>query len=269
MLLVSSQHSEAAQVFQNWQNDITASIGDDDDEYCVIDTFGTLMGDMMMIDSNEMDPQTEGADVTTTISTNFGDNGSSHPGVVSDDDDYSSDDTINTDDDMILMQLDDDEGLLPNTLEDDIYDSLARDVLTSSSSPGCPINDIGNGSCSDMDMLLMLQEVEESPSALNGSNSFFTNHHHPQSQQRQHQSLNDERARFDATVRKLAESMRKSQATRRSLYTRSTGLENYKRTASVQQVLQSIEFSTRHVDSYCRKVGKVSMISSTSSPVQQ
>ena len=66
-------------------------------------------------------------------------------------------------------------------------------------------------------------------------------------------SMEDDRSiRFQATLSKLSESMRRSQESRSSLYARTPGLKDYKRLGSVERVLQSVEFSSHHVESYCK-----------------
>ena len=97
----SSHHSEAAQVFQTWQSE-------EED----IDTYGIDM----------MDSEMDGAG----------------PGIVSDDD-HSSDEADSDDNEDIIMHLEDNDDevccLLPNNL-DDFYDSLAKEILMSSSISG-------------------------------------------------------------------------------------------------------------------------------------
>jgi hypothetical protein len=143
------------------------------------------------------------------------------PGVVSDEEE-----------DDIIMQLEEDEGLLPSSL-DDFYDGITKEISTD-------------------DTISFVLSSQNTPSPVSppshisiynncSGDSFFSV-----------PSLDDERARFQATVGKLAESIRRSQETRRSLYARTPGLRDYKRLGSVERVLQSVEFSSLHVDSYCK-----------------
>jgi hypothetical protein len=146
----------------------------------------------------------------------------SNPGVVSDEEDD------------VFMQLEEDEGLLPSNL-DDFYDTIAPQILS---------DDTINM------MLLSSQDMHITPPPAFISNdsihsngihsstcgSFYTVH-----------GVENDRIRFQATLSKLTESMRRSQETRRSLYARTPGLKDYKRLGSVERVLQSVEFSTHHI----------------------
>ncbi|KAG7368380.1 hypothetical protein IV203_031123 [Nitzschia inconspicua] len=164
----------------------------------------------------------EAAQVYQTWQSEDEDDMMSNPGVVSDEEDD------------VFMQLEDDEGLLPSSL-DDFYETipqitstdetLSMMLLSSQCIPSIPSPNIISSSCSHTgtsDAFLSIPGVE------------------------------DDRARFQTTISKLTESMRRSQETRRSLYARSSGLKDYKRLSSVERVLQSVEFSTHHVDTYCR-----------------
>jgi hypothetical protein len=139
------------------------------------------------------------------------------PGVVSDEED-----------DDIIMQLEEDEGLLPSSL-DDFYDSIVSTDI----------------SADDTISFLLTTSSQDTPALVSPvSHDYFF--YAP--------SVEDDKARFQATVGKLAESMRRSQETRRSLYARTPGLRDYKRLGSVERVLQSVEFSSLHVDSYCKAI---------------
>ncbi|KAG7347722.1 hypothetical protein IV203_016427 [Nitzschia inconspicua] len=164
----------------------------------------------------------EAAQVYQTWQSEDEDDMMSNPGVVSDEEDD------------VFMQLEDDEGLLPSSL-DDFYETipqitstdetLSMMLLSSQCTPSIPSPNIISSSCSHTstsDAFLSIPGIE------------------------------DDRARFQTTISKLTESMRRSQETRRSLYARSSGLKDYKRLSSVERVLQSVEFSTHHVDTYCR-----------------
>jgi hypothetical protein len=151
------------------------------------------------------------------------------PGVVSDEED-----------DDIIMQLEEDEGLLPSSL-DDFYDNITTDISADDT-----INFLlsSSSSSSSQDTPAPVSPMSYNATYNNCSgDSFFSV-----------PSVEDDKARFQATVGKLAESMRRSQETRRSLYARTPGLRDYKRLGSVERVLQSVEFSSLHVDSYCKAI---------------
>jgi hypothetical protein len=152
------------------------------------------------------------------------DNMISNPGVVSDEED----------DDDVFMQLEEDEGLLPSNL-DDFYDTIAQQVSSDESISM---------------MLLSSQEMHTIPPP-----AFISNHclHYNSIHGSACDSflpvsgVENDRIRFQSTLFKLTESMRRSQETRRSLYARTPGLKDYKRLGSVERVLQSVEFSTHHI----------------------
>jgi hypothetical protein len=142
----------------------------------------------------------------------------SNPGVVSDEEDD------------VFMQIEDDEGLLPSGL-DDFYDTIAQ-TMSSDDSIGM--------------MLLSSRDAAfDVPSIITSHNNAFS----------ALPSMEDDRStRFQATLSKLSESMRRSQESRRSLYARTPGLKDYKRLDSVERVLQSVEFSSHHIESYVKAV---------------
>jgi hypothetical protein len=137
------------------------------------------------------------------------------------------------DDDDVIMQLDADEGLLPTL--NDFYDSISADtcppeelladaVITDSSSTENSDSDDSTSS----DSFLSLEEEDDDESK-------------------------DETTRaFQETLQKLAESMKRSQETRQSLYAQTPKLQDYQRLGSVEKVLRSIEFSSYQIDSYCK-----------------
>ena len=172
---------------------------------------------------SEESSHSEAAQVYQTWQSEDDDDMLSCPGVVSD----------NEEDDDIIMQLEEDEGLLPSSL-DDFFGCITTDIAAAD----------------DTISFLFTSSPQDTPApvspSMSHSDSFFV-------------SIpaivgGDDKARFQATVGKLAESMRRSQETRRSLYARTPGLSDYKRLGSVERVLQSVEFSSLHVDSYCKAV---------------
>jgi hypothetical protein len=151
-----------------------------------------------------------------------------------DDDILSNTGVVSDEEDDVFMQLEEDEGLLPSNL-DDFFDTIAQQIS------------------SDDSVNLMLFSSHEIPAnPTRTSNSSHSIHHN-----RMYTSACDpmfpldgvenDRSRFQSTLSKLTESMRRSQETRRSLYARTPGLKDYKRLGSVERVLQSVEFSTHHI----------------------
>lgn len=141
----------------------------------------------------------------------------SKPGIVSDEEDD------------VFMQLDEEEGLLPSNL-DDFYDTIAQQIS------------------SDEGISMMLMSSQDMPAI--PPPAFISNHSIHSSACDSFfpiNSVEDDRIRFQSTLSKLTESMRRSQETRRSLYARTPGLKDYKRLGSVERVLQSVEFSTHHI----------------------
>lgn len=63
--------------------------------------------------------------------------------------------------------------------------------------------------------------------------------------------------RYKATLRKLSESMRRSQETRASLKMKTLKTEDYSRTTSISGVLTSIEKSTHQLQVYLKKIERV------------
>jgi len=132
----------------------------------------------------------------------------------------------NDDDDDVIMQIDENEGLLDLN---ELYDSLSNDV----------------GRSQELLADTMLTNIT---AADDDTNSFFScnapdrsiSSIHPFQQQQQ----------FQDSLRKLNRSMRKSQATRKSLYAKTPKLKDYKRSSTVRNVLQRIEHSSRQIDSY-------------------
>jgi len=60
--------------------------------------------------------------------------------------------------------------------------------------------------------------------------------------------------RYKATLKKLSESMKRSQQTRKSLQMKTTKTEKYSRKSSVTGVLSSIEKSTQQLECYLGKI---------------
>lgn len=162
----------------------------------------------------------EAAQVFQTWQSEDDDDIMSNPGVVSDEEDD------------VFMQLEDDEGLLPSSL-DDFFDTIPQNIS------------------SDDSIRMMLLSSQDMPA--NPPPGFVSNNgSHSSSTSDSFLSAENDRVRFQSTVSKLTESMRRSQETRRSLYARTPGLKDYKRLGSVERVLQSVEFSTHHIDTYCK-----------------
>jgi hypothetical protein len=147
----------------------------------------------------------------------------SNPGVVSDEEDD------------VFMQLEEDEGLLPSSL-DDFYDTVGQNIFSDDS-----ISMMLLSSSQDMPSIPLPTVISNNSSHSCSSDAFLSV-----------SGAENDRARFQATISKLTESMRRSQETRRSLYARTPGLKDYKRLSSVKRVLQSVEFSAHHVDTYCQ-----------------
>lgn len=61
-------------------------------------------------------------------------------------------------------------------------------------------------------------------------------------------------ARYQATLKKLQESMKRSQETRKSLTMKTTKTEKYARNQSVSGVLSSIEVSSRQLQHYLKNI---------------
>lgn len=148
---------------------------------------------------------------------------------LSEDEDMNN---IVSDEDDDFMQLED-EDLLPSGLE--FYDTIAQ-TMSSDDSIG---------------MMLLSSSQDISPPTL-----ISTSSGHSCSSNGSFvplPSMEDDRTyRFQSTLYKLGESMRRSQESRRSLYARTPDLKDYKRLNSVKRVLQSVEFSTHHVDACCK-----------------
>lgn len=66
-------------------------------------------------------------------------------------------------------------------------------------------------------------------------------------------------ARYEATLKKLQESMLRSQETRKSLTMRTTRTEMYERTNSVCGVISSIELSSRQLQSYLKNIQRATV----------
>jgi hypothetical protein len=136
--------------------------------------------------------------------------------------------------DNVFMQLEEDEGLLPSNL-DDFYDTIAQQIS------------------SDDSINMMLFSSHEMPANPPPTSNFS----HSIPHNRMYTSACDpiflltgvenDRSRFQSTMSKLTENMRRSQDTRRSLYACTLALKDYKRLGSVTRVLQSVEFSTHHI----------------------
>lgn len=143
---------------------------------------------------------------------------------------------VSDEEDDVFMQLEEDEGLLPSSL-DDFYDTITQNI-----------------SSDDSISMMLLSSSQDMPSVPPPSLISSSSNHSSSTGDSflSVPGVEDDRARFQATISKLTESMRRSQETRTSLYARSTGLQDYKRLHSVQRVLQSVEFSTHHIDTYCK-----------------
>jgi gentisate 1,2-dioxygenase len=125
------------------------------------------------------------------------------------------------------MQLDTDEGLL--NLKD-FYDSISADI----SPPEQLLADavLAVDSDSDANSFFSCVELEEQASQASMSPSQM------------------EFAEFRKSMQKLSKSMLKSRTTRRSLYAETPRLIGYKRSDTVENVLQRIEDSSHQIDSY-------------------
>lgn len=66
-------------------------------------------------------------------------------------------------------------------------------------------------------------------------------------------------ARYQDTLKKLQESMRRSQETRKSLTMKTTKTEKYDRTSSVSGVLSSIEVSSRQLQGYLKNIQRTTL----------
>jgi hypothetical protein len=151
-----------------------------------------------------------------------------------DDDSLSNPGVVSDEEDDVFMQLEEDEGLLPSNL-DDFYDTIIPEISSDDT--------ISMMLLSSQDMHVIRPPAFISNDSIHNNDihnsscgSFYTVH-----------SAENDRTRFQSTMSKLTESMRRSQETRRSLYARTPGLKDYKRLGSVERVLQSVEFSTHHI----------------------
>jgi hypothetical protein len=135
----------------------------------------------------------------------------------------------NDDDDDVIMQIDENEGLL--NLNDDFYGSISNDV-----GPQELLADA------------MLTNVT---SADDDANSFFSYDSNGTSDRSMSSPNPYQEQQLQESLRKLKRSMRKSQATRKSLCAKTPKLKDYKRSSTVRKVLQRIEYSSRQIDSYC------------------
>jgi hypothetical protein len=133
------------------------------------------------------------------------------------------------DDDDVIMQLEADEGLLPSL--HDFYDSISADT--------CPPEEL-------LSDAVISEESSSSTTTNNDSSDSFL--------VEEQQEPNEKTRVFEETLRKLTESMKRSQKTRQSLYAKTPKLRDYKRVGSVEKVLRSIEFSSYQIDSYCKSV---------------
>lgn len=206
-----SIHSEAQLVLDKW----TTSLDGDDD-------------DLMMIDADDCDDCL--------------------PGIVSESEcsESSSSSSSSSDmDDILMMKLDDEDGLLMDDLLGDDDDlQLLENVLSNSTS-----DDV------DDDMILPITALSSShtdrPSSSSSSNQsgdvFFSTSFLQDTPATTRTATNVLDERLQQTVLKLQESMRRSSETRQSLYARSSALSNYRRTHSVRQVLNNVEFTSKGV----------------------
>jgi hypothetical protein len=151
-----------------------------------------------------------------------------------DDDMLSNTGVVSDEEDDVFMQLEEDEGLLPSNL-DDFFDTIAQQISSDDS-----VNM----------MLFSSHDMHANPTPTSNSshsiqhNRMYTSSCDPIFPL---DGVENDRSRFQSTLSKLTESMRRSQETRRSLYARTPGLKDYKRLGSVERVLQSVEFSTHHI----------------------
>ena len=140
------------------------------------------------------------------------------------DEDMMNPGVVSDEEDDAFMQLEDSNL-------DDLYDTI----------------NLAMSSDADIDMMLLSSQDSsfDIPSSISSHNGAFL----------ALPSMEDDRStRFQATLSKLSESMRRSQESRSSLYARTPGLKDYKRLGSVKRVLQSVEFSSHHVETYCKSV---------------
>lgn len=136
---------------------------------------------------------------------------------------------VSDEEDDVFMQLEEDEGLLPSSL-DDFYDTITQTLSGDSTSMLLLSSSQGSS-------LVPPRALISNCSDLSCTSDFIMSVTFGE----------NDRARFQTTLCKLSESMRRSQETRRSLYARTPGLKDYKRLGSVERVLQSVEFSSHHV----------------------
>mmetsp|Transcript_33765 Transcript_33765/g.81864 ORF Transcript_33765/g.81864 Transcript_33765/m.81864 type:complete len:238 (+) Transcript_33765:256-969(+) len=135
----------------------------------------------------------------------------------------------NTDhDDDVIMQIDENEGLLN---ANDFYDSISNDVGRPQELLADAV--LTNVSTADDDTNSFFS-CESSDAPGSSASGIYP------SQQRQ----------FQESLHKLNKSMKKSQATRKSLYAKTPKLKDYQRSSTVHNVLQRIEYSSRQIDSY-------------------
>jgi hypothetical protein len=137
-------------------------------------------------------------------------------------------------DDDVIMQLDADEGLLNLN---DFYDSISADtsppeqLLADAVLPIDSDSDANSFfSCDEVHVQLEL-ELEKP-------------HHFP----RAHPQMSSKE--FQESMKKLTNSMQKSQATRQSLYAQTPKLKDYQRSGTVENVVRRIEYSSRQIDTY-------------------
>jgi len=139
------------------------------------------------------------------------------------------DDKMNNLDDYLIMQVDADEGLLNLN---DFYDSISADISPPEQLLGDAL--LAMDSDSDTNSFFSCEELEEQK--INHKLKITP----PQLTSKE----------FQETMQKLSTSMQKSQATRRSLYAKTPKLKDYKRSTTVETVVQRIEYSSHQIDSY-------------------
>jgi len=157
------------------------------------------------------------------------------------------DENNDDDDNDFIMQLDENEGLLNlNDFHDHISNDrlgeiLADAMLTNMDTPDDCHSDDTNSffSCESSRSC----SPEHQHSTTSPSNSYYK--YDKTAPPSMSSSL-----QFQESLHKLSKSMRKSQATRKSLYAKTPKLKDYQRSPTVRNVLQRIEYSSYQIDSY-------------------
>ncbi|CAJ1970206.1 unnamed protein product [Cylindrotheca closterium] len=146
-------------------------------------------------------------------------------------------DNHSDDDDDVIMQIDENEGLL-NLNE--YYDSISNDVgRPQELLADAVLTNVSTAADDDTNSFFSC-ESSDTHDRRTASIYPFQHHHHQQQEQQQ----------FQESLHKLNQSMKKSQATRKSLYAKTPKLKDYQRSSTVRNVLHRIEYSSRQIDSF-------------------